>query len=144
MRVPVRQSSFCEDLRVGAPTLRQPGAVQAAFAAIAASQDRLITALNNEIDTLTEVVGQHSGRHPDAEIYASQPGNYAGTSPVTKASGKKKVFARHARNDRLADALPRRHPAGAAWKPGPSTTRTLPPLDTQEPEMSAADRARHE
>ena len=32
--------------------------------------------------------------------------NYAGTSPITKASGtKKKVLARHARNDRLADAL---------------------------------------
>ena len=116
-----------------APALRQPPAVQAAFAAIAASQARLITTLNSEIDTLAEVVGQHFGRHPDAEIYASQPGlgvilaarvlaefgddphryrdakarkNYAGTSPVTKASGKKKnVFARHARNDRLADAL---------------------------------------
>lgn len=32
--------------------------------------------------------------------------NYAGTSPITRASGKKKVvLARYARNDRLADAL---------------------------------------
>jgi transposase len=32
--------------------------------------------------------------------------NYAGTSPITKASGRKKVvLARHARNKRLADAL---------------------------------------
>ena len=73
------------------------------------------------------------GRHPDAEIYLSQPGlgvilaarvlaefgddrqryadaksrkNYAGTSPITKASGKSRiVLARHARNRRLADAL---------------------------------------
>jgi transposase len=79
------------------------------------------------------VVAQHFGRHPDAEIYTSQPGlgvvlaarvlgefgddprrfddakarkNYAGTSPITKASGRKKVVhARHARNKRLADAL---------------------------------------
>ena len=116
-----------------APTLRQPAAVQGAFAVIAAGEVRLITALNSEIDTLAEVVRQHFGQHPDAEIYASQPGlgvilgarvlaefgddphryadakarkNYAGTSPITKASGtKKKVLARHARNDRLADAL---------------------------------------
>jgi Transposase IS116/IS110/IS902 family len=32
--------------------------------------------------------------------------NYAGTSPVTRASGKKKVVAaRHVHNDRLVDAL---------------------------------------
>jgi hypothetical protein len=32
--------------------------------------------------------------------------NYAGTSPITKASGKKKVvLARYVRNKRLADAL---------------------------------------
>ena len=116
-----------------APALRQPPAVQAAFAAVAAGQVRLITTLNAEIDTLGEVVAAHFGRHPDAEIYTSQPGlgvvlgarvlaefgddpnryrdararkNYAGTSPITKASGtKKKVLARHARNDRLVDAL---------------------------------------
>jgi transposase len=116
-----------------APALRQPAPVQAAFAAIAVAQVRLITTLNSEIDTLGQVVAGHFGRHPDAEIYASQPGlgailgarvlaefgddpqryadakarkNYAGTSPVTKASGKKRnVFARHARNGRLADAL---------------------------------------
>jgi transposase len=116
-----------------APGLRQPGPVQAAFAAIAAGQVQLIITLNTEIDALAEVVASYFGRHPDAEIYASQPGlgvilgarvlaefgddpnryrdaksrkNYAGTSPITKASGtKKKVLARHARNDRLTDAL---------------------------------------
>ena len=82
---------------------------------------------------LGTVVADHFGRHPDAEIYASQPGlgvilgarvlgefgddpdryadakarkNYAGTSPITKASGTRKiVLARYARNRRLADAL---------------------------------------
>ena len=57
-----------------AEALRQPAAVQTAFAAITVSEVRLITALNSEIDTLGEVVGEHFGRHPDAEIYASQPG----------------------------------------------------------------------
>ena len=73
----------------------------------------------------------HFGRHRDAEIYASQPRlgailasrvlgefgddphrfvdakarkNYAGTAPITRASGKKKiVLARYARNRRLDD-----------------------------------------
>jgi hypothetical protein len=116
-----------------APALRQPAAVQAAFAVIVAGEARLVAALNNEIDALGEVVQQHFGRHPDAEIYASQPGlgailgarvlaefgddphryadnkarkNYAGTSPITRASGTKKiVLARYAKNDRLGDAV---------------------------------------
>jgi transposase len=116
-----------------AAEFRQPPAVQAAFATIVASEVRLITALNIEVAALGEVVTQHFGQHPDADIYASQPGlgailgarvlaefgddphryadskarkNYAGTSPVTKASGTKKiVFARYAKNDRLADSL---------------------------------------
>ncbi len=115
-----------------APALRQPAQVQAAFAAIVTSQVRLITTLNGEIIQLGEVVADHFGRHRDAEIYTSQPGlgvilgarvlaefgddrtrfhaakarkNYAGTSPITRASGKKKVvLARYARNGRLGDA----------------------------------------
>ncbi|MDT5408427.1 MAG: hypothetical protein QOG14_647, partial [Mycobacterium sp.] len=142
--VDVRVSMIQAELRT--PALRQPPAVQAAFAAIAAGQVRLIAALNQEIDTLGEVVAEHFGRHPDAEIYASQPGlgvilgarvlaefgddprryadakarrNYAGTSPITKASGtKKKVLARHARNDRLADALQRWAFASLRGSPG--------------------------
>ena len=118
-----------------APALRQPAAVQAAFAAIAAGEVRVIATLNSEIATLGEVVAELFGRHPDAEIYASQPGlgvvlgarvlgefgddrhryadararkNYAGTSPITRASGTKKVvLARYARNDRLGDAVQR-------------------------------------
>lgn len=118
-----------------APALRQPAAVQAAFAAIAAGELRVIATLNSEIATLGEVVAELFGRHPDAGIYASQPGlgvvlgarvlgefgddrhryadararkNYAGTSPITRASGTKKVvLARYARNDRLGDAVQR-------------------------------------
>jgi hypothetical protein len=113
--------------------LRQPAAIQSAFAVITASEVRLISALTGEIDSLGEVVAEHFGRHRDADIYASQPGlgvtlgarilgesgdapgryvdararhNYAGTSPITKASGTKRVvLARYARNRRLSDAV---------------------------------------
>ncbi len=98
-----------------------------------ASEVRLIAALSTQISELGQVVADHFGRHPDAEIYTSQPGlgdilgarvigefgdqphryrdakarrNYAGTSPITRASGRSKlVLARHARNRRLATAL---------------------------------------
>ena len=116
-----------------APALRQPAAVQKAYAAIVVGQVRLIAALNAEIDALGEVVAEHFGRHRAAEIYLSQPGlgtvlgarvlaefgddpdrfadaksrkNYAGTSPITRASGSRRiVLARYARNRRLGDAL---------------------------------------
>jgi transposase len=116
-----------------APALRQPAAVQTAFATIVTGQVRLIETLNAQIDALGEVVAEHFGRHADADLYTSQPGlgvilgarvlaefgdvpkryadakarkNYAGTSPITRASGTKKtVLARHVHNDRLADAV---------------------------------------
>jgi transposase len=116
-----------------AEQLQQPSAVQAAYAAIVTSEVAVIEALNNQIDRLGEVVGAHFGRHPDAEIYTRLPGlgvilaaqvlgefgddpdryadakarkNYAGTSPLTRASGTRKiVLARYARNRRLGDAV---------------------------------------
>jgi hypothetical protein len=116
-----------------AAQLRQPTAVQAAYAAIVTAQVRLIAALNVEVDQLGQVVAEHFGRHRDAERYLSQPGlgvvrgarilgefgddphryadakarkNYAGTSPITRASGTRKVvLARYARNRRLSDAV---------------------------------------
>jgi transposase len=116
-----------------AEELRRSPAVQAAYGAIVASQARIVATLNTQIEEMGAVVEAHFGRHPDAEIYASQPGlgvilaarvlgefgddphrytdararkNYAGTAPITKASGKKKVvLARYARNRRLGDAL---------------------------------------
>ena len=104
-----------------APALRQPPAVQAAYTTIAATQIHLLSALAGQIPTLEEVLTQGFGRHPDAEIYTSLPGlgvilaarilgefgddpdryqgararkNYAGTAPITRASGKKTVVIR--------------------------------------------------
>jgi transposase len=86
-----------------------------------------------QTEVLAGQVEQGFGQHPDAEIYLSQPGlgvilgarvlaefgddpdryadarsrkNYSGMSPITKASGTKRVvLARYARNRRLGDAL---------------------------------------
>ncbi|WP_446220645.1 IS110 family transposase [Micromonospora sp. IBHARD004] len=119
--------------RLRAGQLRQPDAVQAAYAAIVTAQVRLIAALNAEVEQLGQVVADHFGRHRDADHYLSQPGlgvvlgarilgefgddphrftdakarkNYAGTSPITRASGTRKVvLARYARNRRLSDAV---------------------------------------
>jgi hypothetical protein len=116
-----------------APALRQPAAVGAAYATIASTQVRLLSTLNTQIPALEEVVAQGFSQHPDAELYLSQPGlgqvlgarvlaefgddptryrdgkarrNYAGTSPITRASGRRHlVLARYARNRRLADAV---------------------------------------
>jgi transposase len=115
-----------------APALRQAPELEAAYAAIVASHVRLIAGLNSEVAELQAVVAEGFGRHPDAEILTSQPGlgpvlgarvlaefgddanryadakarkNYAGTSPITRASGTRKVvLARYARNRHLADA----------------------------------------
>jgi hypothetical protein len=116
-----------------APALRQPATIQGAYAAVVAGQVGIITALNTQIAGLEQVVGEHFGRHPAADIYLSQPGlgmilaarvlgefgddtgrfaharsrkNYSGQSPITRASGKKKVvLARYATNRRLGAAL---------------------------------------
>jgi transposase len=116
-----------------AEQLHRSTAVQAAYAAIVSGQVALVQALNTQIEEMGAVVDAHFGRHPDAEIYASQPGlgvilaarvlgefgddphrytdakarkSYAGTAPITRASGKRKiVLARYARNRRLGDAL---------------------------------------
>jgi hypothetical protein len=107
--------------------------VTAAYAVTVRSLIALITVLNEQVKTLQGQVEENFGRHPDAEIYRSQPGmgailgarvlgefgddphryadgkarrNYAATSPITRASGKKKVVAaRFIHNDRLVDAL---------------------------------------
>lgn len=113
--------------------LSQPPVVAAAYAATVRSLVGVITAFNIEVKAMEEQVKECFGQARDAEIYLSQPGlgeilaarvlgefgdderryatakhrkNYAGTSPVTRQSGKKKVvFARFVHNDRLVDAL---------------------------------------
>ena len=113
--------------------LTQPPLIAAAYGATVRALAALITTCNEQITALEGPVEACFGQHPDAEIYLSQPGlgpilgarvlaefgddsnryqgararkNYAGTSPITRASGKKKVvLARYVRNKRLADAL---------------------------------------
>lgn len=108
-------------------------AYAAAAHAHAHAHARLIIALNEQIAAMQEQVKTHFLAHPDAEIHLSMPGigqitgarvlaefgdhrtryasakarkNYAGTSPITRASGKSHtVQARYVRNNRLADAL---------------------------------------
>src|SRR4051794_12827548 len=115
-----------------APAPRQDPAIEAAYATIVAGAVRLIAQLTAQIVELQAVVAERFGRHPDAEIVTSQPGlgpvlgarvlaefgddrhryadakarkNYAGTSPITRASGTRRVvLARYARNKHLADA----------------------------------------
>ena len=116
-----------------APQLGQPAALTAAYAATVRSLVAVITTLSQQVTDLQGQVEAHFRRHPDAEIYLSQPGmgailgarvlaefgddphrytdgkarrNYASTSPITRASGKKKIVAaRFIHNDRLVDAL---------------------------------------
>jgi transposase len=113
--------------------LGQPEALTAAYAATVRALIAVIATLNEQVKILQGQVEENFGRHPDAEVYRSQPGtgavlgarvpgefgddphryadgkarrNYAGTSPITRASGKKKVVAaRFVHNDRLVDAL---------------------------------------
>jgi transposase len=110
----------------------RPGVVEAYVASVSALV-AVVTEMVRQTAVLEEQVRQGFGQHPDAEIYLSQPGlgpilaarvlaefgddphrypdararkNYAGTSPITRASGKKTVIAaRYVRNRRLADAL---------------------------------------
>jgi transposase len=93
----------------------------------------IIAELNRQIAELEAALEDRFEQHPDADIYLSLPGlgdvlgarvlgefgdapdryanaksrkNYAGTSPLTVASGKKRaVLARHIRNRRLYDAI---------------------------------------
>jgi transposase len=126
--------------------LGQPPAVTAAYAVTVRALIAVITTLNEQVKTLQGQVEADFGRHPDAEIYLSQPGlgpilgarvlgefgddpdryasgkarkNYAATSPITRASGKKKVVAaRFIRNDRLTDALMAQAFAALTASPG--------------------------
>jgi len=126
--------------------LTQPAVVTAAYAATVRSLVAIITALNTEISQLQVEVTAHFGRHPDAEIYLSQPGigqitgarvlaefgddphryvsakarkNYAGTSPITIKSGKRETHhARWIHNDRLVDALFRQAQSALNTSPG--------------------------
>ena len=117
-----------------------------AYAASVSALVAVITAMVTQTAVLEEQVSAGFGRHPDAEIYLSQPGlgvilrarvlaefgddpnryadararkNYSGMSPITRASGTKRVvLARYARNKRLADALYQQAFAALTASPG--------------------------
>lgn len=129
--VAARSGEIVEALH--SPQLSARPGIEAAYTATTTALVAVIRELNTQIGVLQGQVEESFGRHPDAEVYLSQPGigpvlgarvlgefgdaadryadtrsrrNYAGTSPVTRASGtKRSVLARHARNRRLADAL---------------------------------------
>lgn len=115
--------------------LRTSASLERTYGVIASSLLGLIAGLNVQIEGLERDLHGAFEQHPDAEIILSQPGlgsilgarvlgefgddrtryadararrNYAGTSPITKASGTRHVvLARFARNERLYDACRR-------------------------------------
>jgi transposase len=129
--VPARAQAIKDALR--GPQLAQPAVVTAAYATTVQAAAAVLVTLNEQISRLETEVEAHFLQHPDAEIYLSQPGigpvngarvlaefgdapgryasakarkNYAGSSPITRASGRSKVVvARFIRNKRLTDAL---------------------------------------
>lgn len=115
--------------------LPAPQEVTAAYGATTSAAITIVATLTDQISAVEIELAQHFRKHPDADIYLSLPGlgvilgarvlgefgddpnrftdakcrkNYAATSPITVASGRKHaVLARHVRNQRLYDALDR-------------------------------------
>ncbi len=115
--------------------LEAPAVLARAYGEVVRSTVRIVAEMTAQIETLEAELEASFEGHPDAEILRSLPGlgvvlgarvlaefgdepdryadpkarkNYAGTSPITKASGRSRVaLARFARNRRLADALER-------------------------------------
>lgn len=113
--------------------LAQSPVVELAYGRTTKAHVAMIRAYSAQITELEAALTSDFEQHPDAGIIHSLPGmgtvlgarvlgefgddpnrycnaksrrNYAGTSPVTRASGKSHVvLARHTRNRRLADAL---------------------------------------
>ena len=114
------------------PQLEAPPAVSRAFAASTRAAVAQISEINRQITELEAELTSHFEQHPDAALYRSLPGlgvvlgarvlgefgddperydsaksrrNYAGTSPLTVASGRKRIVrARFVRNRRLSAA----------------------------------------
>ena len=116
-----------------ADQLAAPGVVSTAMGAWVAASVAVIATMSAQIAELARELEAGFELHPDAQVIRSLPGrgtilgaralgefgdepdryattksrkNYAGTSPITRASGTKRaVLARHVRNRRLADAI---------------------------------------
>ena len=114
------------------PQLEAPMLLAEAMGASVKALVAVIGELSEQISCLEAELAERFEQHPDAKVIRSLPGlgtilgarvlgefgddpnrygdaksrkNYAGTSPITKASGTRRVvLARYARNRRLADA----------------------------------------
>jgi transposase len=123
-----------EEIQVAlrAEQLEAPKLIADAHGLVTRSAMALIGTFNVQIAELEAGLSEHFEQHPDAKVVLSLPGlgtvlgarvlgefgddrtrfsnsksrkNYAGTSPITKASGHSRVvLARYARNRRLNDA----------------------------------------
>ena len=130
-RVEERAAEIQAALR--AEQLQAPDVVATAMGASVAANVAVIGEMVAQTARLAEELTSGFEKHPDAEVVRSLPGlgtilgarvlgefgdepnryanpkcrkNYAGTSPITRASGTKQVvLARHVRNRRLADAI---------------------------------------
>ncbi len=130
-RITERAEEIKQALR--SPQLEAPEVLSKAYGDVVRSTVRIVAEMTAQIEALARELEASFEGHPDAEILRSLPGlgsvlgarvlaefgddparyadpkarkNYAGTSPITKASGRSKVaLARFARNRRLADAL---------------------------------------
>lgn len=126
--------------------LELPDPAAAAYGAGVTAIVTVLTAMTGQVASLEAEVESCFGRHPDAEIITSQPGlgtvlgarvlaefgddpdrftdakarrNYAGTSPITRTSGTRRVvLARYARNRRLADAVHQQAFCALSTSPG--------------------------
>jgi hypothetical protein len=116
-----------------APQLQGSALVATAMGSSVSATVAVIGTMNAQVVELAQELDVHFEQHPDAEVVRSLPGlgtilsarvlgefgdepnryataksrkNYAGTSPITRASGTKRiVLARFVRNMRLADAI---------------------------------------
>ena len=145
--------------------LGAPAAVNAAFAATTRAAVAIIVELNRQIAELEVTLAEHFETHPDADIYLSLPGlgvilgarvlgefgvdpnrytdaksrkNYAGTSPLTVASGRKRaVLARYVRNNRLYDAIDHWAFCALSASPAPPSTTSVATPKTATTKPSA-------
>jgi transposase len=142
--IDARAAAIRDALR--APQLAAPPLIADAYGDTTKALVTVIAALTAQIDQLETSLADRFDQHPDAAIYRSLPGlgevlgarvlgefgddpnryadakarrNHAGTSPITKASGKHHiVLARFHRNRRLSDALLRAAFCSLTTSPG--------------------------
>jgi transposase len=128
--VEARAKEIAQALRT--EQLNPPEELSGAYGVVVSSTAMVLAEMNRQLERLEGELASHLAAHPDAEIVRSQPGlgtilgarvlgefgddpdryadararkNYAGTSPITVASGKRKVVkARYVGNDHLKDA----------------------------------------